>query len=200
MPQQTPPSAQPPVTNQPHILIPAEPLKIMQWVFTIRRHVELIPRSAIAIQQDPHMIEQLSRNITRTGLTMQTFNYLKLCSIVESMQELMVKNKMTGAPPKECLRQAVVQRMHQMQHRIPGKPYSTEFPIFLCPGSITKKNKFFFVEFSPGQAHLAWTKFCFWSGQKKTKFFLAIGPGSKFENLCLLWQLFYLFNLNNMIS
>ena len=46
-------------------------------------------------------------------------------------------------------------------------------PWFICPVLITEKN--FFFEFSPVQKHLAWTKFCFWSGQKQN--FLVIGPG-----------------------
>jgi LIM domain-binding protein 1 len=108
LPPPPPNQAQPP--NQPTPLIPIEPLKIKNWIFNIKRHTELIPRSTIAIQQDPNLIDQLSKNITKMGITMQTYNYLKLCSILEPMQELMARHKATNMVPRECLRASVIQR------------------------------------------------------------------------------------------
>jgi hypothetical protein len=85
-------------------------IRIRNWVFSIRRHQELVPRSTIAIQQDQAGIEQLSKNITKAGLANHTLNYLKLCSILEPMQEIMARSKMTVASPRECLKQAVSQK------------------------------------------------------------------------------------------
>ena len=95
-------------------------IRIKHFMFTIRRHQELIPRSAIAILQDPNQIEQLSKNITKMGLTQSTINYLKLCSVLEPMQELMVKNQMTGMVPRECLKTSAMQRANSM--RMGGGP------------------------------------------------------------------------------
>ena len=79
--------------------------KIKSWIFTIRRHQELVPRSTIAIQQDQAGIEQLSKNITKAGLAGHTLNYLKLCSILEPMQEIMARSKSGHVSPRECLKQ-----------------------------------------------------------------------------------------------
>lgn len=85
------------------------PIRISNFIFSIRRHQELVPRSTIAIQQDQAGIEQLSKNITRTGLANQTLNYLKLCSVLEPMQEIMSRSKMNPqAGPRECLKQSVM--------------------------------------------------------------------------------------------
>uniref|UniRef100_S4RII8 LIM interaction domain-containing protein n=1 Tax=Petromyzon marinus TaxID=7757 RepID=S4RII8_PETMA len=54
-------------------------MRIRSWHFTIRQHRELIPRSLLAVHaQDPSMLEQLSKNITRNGLTNITLNYLRV--------------------------------------------------------------------------------------------------------------------------
>ena len=76
-------------------------LRIRSWHFAIRNHRELIPRSVIAMQvrppandpaslltlpalaphhphQEPGMVETLSKNITRQGLTATTLNYLRV--------------------------------------------------------------------------------------------------------------------------
>ena len=47
----------------------------------VRTHRELIPRSVIALhspQPDPAMLEQMSKNITRQGITNSTLNYLRV--------------------------------------------------------------------------------------------------------------------------
>lgn len=49
----------------------------------VRAHRELIPRSAFGIHthqpgSDPTMLEQLSKNITRQGITNSTLNYLRV--------------------------------------------------------------------------------------------------------------------------
>lgn len=53
-------------------------MRIRSWHFATRQHRELIPRSVIAMQQDPAMVEQLSKNITRQGLTNHTLNFLRV--------------------------------------------------------------------------------------------------------------------------
>jgi hypothetical protein len=108
-------SAMPPPPPPPSIS--SMPIRIRYWVFRIRRHQELIPRSAIAIQHDPVLIEQLSKNITKTGITNNTLNYLKLCSIVEPMQEIMTKNKQTGMPPRECLKAVLMPKGNSINNR-----------------------------------------------------------------------------------
>lgn len=91
-------------------------LRIKTWTFTIRRHQELVPRSVIACIQDPSLIDQLTKNITKMGFTSPTLNFLKISSILEPMQELMARHKMWGVqPPKECLRVAVVQKVQSIR-------------------------------------------------------------------------------------
>ncbi|KAG5266685.1 hypothetical protein AALO_G00234960 [Alosa alosa] len=60
--------------------------RIKTWHFSIRQHREVVPRSILAMHaQDPQMLEQLSKNITRCGLSNSTLNYLRLCVILEPM-------------------------------------------------------------------------------------------------------------------
>lgn len=44
----------------------------------VRAHKELIPRNVIGMQQEPGFFEQLSKNITRQGITNSTLNYLRV--------------------------------------------------------------------------------------------------------------------------
>ncbi|XP_025071408.1 LIM domain-binding protein 1 isoform X5 [Alligator sinensis] len=54
-------------------------MRIKTWHFSIRQHRELIPRSILAMHaQDPQMLDQLSKNITRCGLSNSTLNYLRV--------------------------------------------------------------------------------------------------------------------------
>ena len=52
-------------------------MRIRSWHFAVRNHRELIPRSILGMQE-PGMIESLSKNITRQGLTNTTLNYLRV--------------------------------------------------------------------------------------------------------------------------
>ena len=52
-------------------------MRIRSWHFAVRNHRELIPRSILAMQE-PGMMESLSKNITRQGLTNTTLNYLRV--------------------------------------------------------------------------------------------------------------------------
>ena len=55
-------------------------MRIRSWHFAVRNHRELIPRNILAMQ-DPGMVESLSKNITRQGLTNTTLNYLRVIAI-----------------------------------------------------------------------------------------------------------------------
>lgn len=89
-------------------------MRIKSWHFATRQHRELIPRSVIAMQQDPTMCEQLSKNITRQGLTNFTLNYLRLCVILEPMQELMSRHKAYSLSPRDCLKTTLFQKWQRM--------------------------------------------------------------------------------------
>jgi hypothetical protein len=91
-----------------------ELIRIKHWSFTSRKPYELIPRSAIAIQQDPNLIDKLSKNITVNGLTRETIHFLKLSTILEPMQELMARYKTFGIAPRDCLRTALFQKWQRM--------------------------------------------------------------------------------------
>jgi hypothetical protein len=57
----------------------------------VRAHREMIPRNVVGMhthpsQSDPAMLEQLSKNITRQGITNSTLNYLRVSVWSESNQ------------------------------------------------------------------------------------------------------------------
>ncbi|XP_074597873.1 LIM domain-binding protein 2 Chi isoform X2 [Brevipalpus obovatus] len=91
-------------------------LRIKSWHFTTISHQELIPRNLMAIvaQQDQSQLEQLSKNITRQGFTNSTLNYLRLCSILEPMQELMARAKAFPITPRDCLKTTLFQKWQRM--------------------------------------------------------------------------------------
>ncbi|GBN69875.1 LIM domain-binding protein 2 [Araneus ventricosus] len=67
-----------------------------------------------AQQQDPVLLVQLSKNITRQGLTNFTRNYLLLCVILESMQELMSRHKAYALSPRDCLKTTLFQKWQRL--------------------------------------------------------------------------------------
>ncbi|XP_054167528.1 LIM domain-binding protein 2-like isoform X2 [Oppia nitens] len=91
-------------------------MRIKSWHFATRHHQELIPRGIVAIQaqQDPTLLEQMSKNITRQGLTNSTLNYLRLCVILEPMQELMTRHKTYSLSPRDCLKTTLFQKWQRM--------------------------------------------------------------------------------------
>ncbi|XP_072921058.1 LIM domain-binding protein 2a isoform X5 [Hemitrygon akajei] len=90
-------------------------MRIKMWHFTIRHYRELVPRSILAMHaQDPQVLEQLSKNITRMGLTNFTLNYLRLCVILEPMQELMSRHKTYNISPRDCLKTCLFQKWQRM--------------------------------------------------------------------------------------
>jgi LIM-domain binding protein len=58
-------------------------MRIKTWHMAVRAHREMIPRNVVGMhthpsQSDPGMLEQLSKNITRQGITNSTLNYLRV--------------------------------------------------------------------------------------------------------------------------
>ncbi|KAJ8014834.1 hypothetical protein DPEC_G00019870 [Dallia pectoralis] len=106
-------------------------MRIKAWHFTIRQYRELIPRSILAMHaQDPQVLEQLSKNITRMGLTNFTLNYLRLCVILEPMQELMSRHKTYNLSPRDCLKTCLFQKWQRMVAPPAGHPQNFKTEIF----------------------------------------------------------------------
>lgn len=91
-------------------------MRIKSWHFATRTVKEMVPRSLIAMhaQQDPAMVEQLAKNITRQGFSSVTLNYLRLCVILEPMQELMTRHKAYSLSPRDCLKTTLFQKWQRM--------------------------------------------------------------------------------------
>ncbi|MBZ3887525.1 LIM domain-binding protein 2 [Sciurus carolinensis] len=89
-------------------------MRIKTWHFTIRQYRELVPRSILAMHVNPQVLDQLSKNITRMGLTNFTLNYLRLCVILEPMQELMSRHKTYNLSPRDCLKTCLFQKWQRM--------------------------------------------------------------------------------------
>ena len=89
-------------------------MRIRMWHFSTRQHHELIPRSYVANNCDPSSLEAISKNITRQGLTNSTLNYLRLCVILEPMQDLMTRHKTYQLSPRDCLKTTLFQRWQRM--------------------------------------------------------------------------------------
>lgn len=99
--------------------------------------------SVTSSPQDPQMLDQLAKNITRCGLSNSTLNYLrvsglrcqsvvkstrlpelilslcpllalKLCVILEPMQELMSRHKTYSLSPRDCLKTCLFQKWQRM--------------------------------------------------------------------------------------
>lgn len=60
-------------------------MRIKSWHMSVRSHKELVPRTVVGMQQDPTMLEQLSKNITRQGITNSTLNYLRVSTTRPSL-------------------------------------------------------------------------------------------------------------------
>ncbi|XP_053965347.1 LIM domain-binding protein 1 [Anastrepha obliqua] len=91
-------------------------MRIRSWHMTIKGHRELIPRSVIgtSMPPDPMLLDQITKNITRAGITNSTLNYLRLCVILEPMQELMSRHKAYALSPRDCLKTTLFQKWQRM--------------------------------------------------------------------------------------
>ncbi|VDP14167.1 unnamed protein product [Onchocerca flexuosa] len=88
--------------------------RIRQWNIELRHCQEFVLRD-VNMLQDSETQEKLKMNITRTGMTQITLNYLKLCVILEPMQVLMSQSKSHNIPPRESLKQTLFQAHAKMQ-------------------------------------------------------------------------------------
>lgn len=89
------------VTNNLDILV------IKSWRFHADQCHEYIDRSMITTGiAKTHLVEP----ITRFGLTKSTIAYLKMCMIMEPMQELMLHHRNTQMNPRACLKQLLFDR------------------------------------------------------------------------------------------
>ncbi|XP_071947729.1 LIM domain-binding protein 2-like isoform X1 [Antedon mediterranea] len=115
-------------------------MRIRSWHFQIRNHSEMIARNVISVQ-DPAMLEQLSKNVTRQGLTHFTLNYLRLCVILEPMQELMSRHKAYNLSPRDCLKATLFQKWQRMVAPPDIKPPVKENSFKKEPTRSTKKRR-----------------------------------------------------------
>ncbi|GBP03885.1 LIM domain-binding protein 2 [Eumeta japonica] len=95
-------------------------MRIKSWHMAVRAHRELIPRQAVH-PPDHASLDQLAKNITRQGITNSTLNYLRLCVILEPMQELMSRHKAYALSPRDCLKTTLFQKWQRMVAP-PGRP------------------------------------------------------------------------------
>ncbi|XP_037093302.1 LIM domain-binding protein 2-like isoform X3 [Pollicipes pollicipes] len=123
-------------------------MRIKSWHFATRGVKELVPRSVVAlhVQQDPGLVEQLSKNITRQGLTNVTLNYLRLCVILEPMQELMTRHKAYSLSPRDCLKTTLFQKWQRMvappeSQRPPSKRRKRKGAAGAAAGAANKKGR-----------------------------------------------------------
>ncbi|XP_026478381.1 LIM domain-binding protein 2 [Ctenocephalides felis] len=89
-------------------------MRIKSWHLNVRAHRELIPRSVPPPPDVGGVLEQLTKNITRQGITNSTLNYLRLCVILEPMQELMSRHKAYALSPRDCLKTTLFQKWQRM--------------------------------------------------------------------------------------
>ena len=74
-------------------------MRIKSWHMAVRQHRELVPRAIVSMSQDPSALEQLTKNITRQGITNSTLNYLRVSSAAFSYFEHVAgvtRPKLTG--------------------------------------------------------------------------------------------------------
>ncbi|VEL22295.1 unnamed protein product [Protopolystoma xenopodis] len=90
-----------------------ELMRIRSWTFQIRNHRELIMKSMLGVQE-PNFLDQLSKNLTRCGVTNNTLNFLRLCVILEPMQELMSRQKAYSLNPRDCLKTTLFQKWQKL--------------------------------------------------------------------------------------
>lgn len=83
-------------------------LSIKSWRFYTKGSREYIDRSILTTMGMPSTY--LAEPVTRNGLTKSTISYLKMCMIMEPMQDLMFQHKQTKMDPRSCLRKLLFDR------------------------------------------------------------------------------------------
>lgn len=84
-----------------------EALSIRSWRFCTKGCREYIDRAMTAMGL-PNSF--LADPATRQGLTKSTVSYLKMCMIMEPMQDLMFQHRQTKMDPRSCLRKLLLDR------------------------------------------------------------------------------------------
>lgn len=131
--------------------------KIKSWNFTTTHSQEYVLKNLVAVhaQQDSNMLEQLTKNVTRQGLTSATVNYLALCVLLEPMQLIMSRHKeMDNTSPRDCLKNVLYNKWQtnvcgpQEQQRPQSKrrKRKSSTPNNATTGGSKKKN----AQMSPG--------------------------------------------------
>lgn len=82
-------------------------LSIKSWRFQAKSCREYIDRVLTTMGLPTPF---LAEPITRQGLTKSTINYLKMCMVMEPMQDLMFQNRQTKMDPRSCLRKLLFDR------------------------------------------------------------------------------------------
>lgn len=132
--------------------------KIKSWNFTTTHSAEYVLKNLVAVhaQQDANMLEQLTKNVTRQGLTSATVNYLALCVLLEPMQLIMSRHKeMDNTSPRDCLKNVLYNKWQtnvcgpQEQQRPQNKrrKRKSSTPNNATTGGSKKKNS---AQMSPG--------------------------------------------------
>ena len=119
-------------------------LLIKQWKFYANHCKEFVERTMVTGGVPP---VYLAEPVTRFGLTKNTYAFLKMCMIMEPMQDLMLQHRLTDLDPRACLKQLLYDRFKlkniddppaQPTKRRRRKPMNSE------PGKMsgpTKKNQ-----------------------------------------------------------
>merc|ERR1740136_632529 len=83
-------------------------MRIRSWKFQIRDNTELIPRTVLnECKAETTKFDELSTNITESGMSPATLQYLRIGVILEPMQELMSRQKSNGMNPRDSLKSAL---------------------------------------------------------------------------------------------
>jgi len=142
-------------------------MRIRSWHFAVRNHRELIPRSLLAMQQEPAMIESLSKNVTRQGLTSTTLNYLRVSerNVISADRERDICGLRRGKinyrislPLRSRRSSASSSASAFRRHLTPARAASDEYP------ALPRRRE-------PFRAHLGATAFhliCFMTGEVAT--------------------------------
>jgi len=100
-----------------------EPMRIRHWNFHITNHQEFVPKHILAGMEQSKAADEVTRNITDSGVAPHTLNYLKNCVILEPMQELMSRCKSYNIPPRDALKRYLFERW---QARMMGQDFNQQ--------------------------------------------------------------------------
>ncbi|CAG5080433.1 Oidioi.mRNA.OKI2018_I69.PAR.g9587.t1.cds [Oikopleura dioica] len=96
-------------------------MRIKSWNFYIRAAHELVPKGYNPMDGQQQM-QEFGRPVSRGGISSATLNFLKLCSIMEPMQELFSFHKTFRMEPRECLKNCLFQKWSRIMQPTDGGP------------------------------------------------------------------------------